>query len=126
GPRAILERSWRWSALAAVVGLIVFLAVNPFLWPDPIGRTRAMLAFRQQEMFGQRSLNEELAVPEGIGTRLLYLLRRSTLEEPWAPRRLGVPVEGILAVVGIGVVAARLVRGRRDGLLAGPEAMTGL
>jgi hypothetical protein len=124
-PRAVLERSWRWSALAAVIGLVVFLAVDPFLWPDPIGRTRAMLAFRQQEMFGQRTLNEELAVPEGIGTRLVFLLRRSALEEPWAARRYGVPLEGALATIGIGVAVARIVRGRRDGALVGPEATVG-
>jgi hypothetical protein len=125
GPSYVLERSWRWSALAAVVGLAVFLAVNPFLWPDPLGRTRAMLAFRQQEMFGQRTLNEELAVPEGVGTRLVFLLRRSALEEPWAAHRFGVPIEGTLAVVGIAVVGARIVRGLRGGSLAGPEAQVG-
>jgi hypothetical protein len=126
GPSSIFERSWRWSAVAAVVGLVVFLAVNPFLWPDPVGRTRAMLAFRQQEMFGQRTLNEELAVPDGVGTRLLFLLRRSAAEEPWAARRFGVPVEGALAAVGVALVIAKVVRGRREGALAGPAAQVGL
>jgi hypothetical protein len=123
GSPSVLARSWRWSALAAVVGLVVFLAVDPFLWPDPIGRTRAMLAFRQQEMFGQRTLNEELAVPEGTATRLLFLLRRSALEEPWAARRLGVPLEGALMAVGVVVLAARIACGRRAGALVGPEAI---
>jgi hypothetical protein len=126
GPCTILERSWRWSALAAVVGLVVFLAVDPFLWPDPVGRTRAMLAFRQQEMFGQRTLNEELAVPDGLTTRLAFLLRRSALDEPWAARRLGVPVEGMLMAVGVAVVAARVFRGRRVGSLVGAEAVLGV
>jgi len=121
----VLERSWRWSALAAVVGLVVFLAVNPLLWPDPVGRTRAMLAFRQQEMFGQRTLNEELAVPEGIATRLVFMLRRSAFDEPWAARRLGVPIEGVLMAIGVGVVAARIWQQRRAGALVGPEAVLG-
>jgi hypothetical protein len=125
GPRFVLERAWRWSALAAVVGLVVFLVVNPYLWPDPVGRTRAMLEFRQQEMFGQRTLNEDLAVPDGAVTRLAFLLRRSTLDEPWAARRLGLPVEGILAAVGLGVAAVRIVQGRRTGTLVGPEAVVG-
>ncbi|MGE3272086.1 MAG: hypothetical protein AB7P40_25250, partial [Chloroflexota bacterium] len=56
GPRAVLERAWRWSALGTVVGLLVFLAVNPFLWPNPLARTGMMLQFRQQEMLGQRTL----------------------------------------------------------------------
>jgi len=125
GAPAVLERSWRWSALAAVVGLVVFLAVNPLLWPDPVGRTRAMLAFRQQEMFGQRTLNEELAVPEGIATRLVFMLRRSAFDEPWAARRLGVPIEGVLMAIGVGVVAARIWQQRRAGALVGPEAVLG-
>jgi hypothetical protein len=125
GPRVTLERSWRWSALAAVVGLVVFLIVDPFLWPDPIGRTRAMLQFRQQEMFGQRALNEELAVPEGIATRVVFLLRRSAVDEPWAARRLGLPLEGVLMVVGAVVVAARIWRERRAGSLVDAEAVLG-
>jgi hypothetical protein len=126
GPRTVLEHAWRWSALAAVVGLVVFLAVNPFLWPDPVGRTRAMLAFRQQEMFGQRTLNEELAVPEGIATRLVFLLRRSVFDEPWAARRLGVPIEGVLMVVGVVVVAVRVWYGRWAGSLVSAEAVLGV
>ena len=54
--------------------------------------------FRQQEMFGQRTLNEELAVPEGIGTRLVFLLRRSV-----ARRAVG------------GASARRAARGRPGG-----------
>lgn len=125
GPRIVLERAWRWSALATVVGLAVFLLVNPLLWPDPVGRTRMMLEFRQQEMFGQRTLNEELAVPEGIMTRLGVLLYKSALDEPWAARRLGVPLEGVLMAVGAGVLAARVFRARQAGGLVGPEAMFG-
>ncbi len=125
GPVLALERSWRWSGLAAVVGLAVFLAVNPFLWPNPIDRTRAMLQFRQQEMFGQRTLNQELAVPEGIATRLGFLLYRSGFDEPWAARRLGIPVEGVLMAVGVAVAATRVVRARNRGGLLGPEATVG-
>ena len=123
GSRAVYEQSWRWSAVAAIVGFVAFLAVNPFLWPNPVGRVRAMLVFRQQEMFGQRTLNEDLAVPEGIAIRLPFLLKRSALEEPWAARRLGIPVEGVLAVVGLGTAIAAITRGRRLGALVGPEAL---
>ena len=120
-----LERSWRWSALAAVVGLVVFLIVDPFLWPDPIGRTRAMLQFRQQEMFGQRTLNEELAVPEGSGRAWssCCAARRSTSRG--RPVASGVPLEGVLMAVGAGVVAARIWRARRAGSLVGAEAVLG-
>jgi hypothetical protein len=125
GPVLALERSWRWSGLAFIVGVMVFLAVNPFLWPDPVDRIGAMIQFRQQEMFGQRALNQELAVPEGIVTRLGFLLYRSVFDEPWAARRLGVPIEGILMVVGGAVAATRVARTRNSGGLLGPEATAG-
>jgi hypothetical protein len=126
GSRCALAAAWRWSALAAVVGLVVFVAVNPFLWPNPFERIGMMLQFRQQEMFGQRTLNEELAVPEGIVTRLVFLLRRSALDEPWAARRLGVPIEAALAALGGGVTLVRIFRERRTGALVGPEAVVGV
>jgi len=126
GPRAILERAWRWSALGVVSGLAVFLAVNPFLWPDPVGRTGAMLQFRQQEMLGQRTLNEELAVPAGVVNRLWLVARRSTFDEPWSGHRLGLPVEAALALVGLVAVATRAVGGRRSGSLVGGDALFGV
>ena len=126
GPRPILERAWRWSALGAVVGLLVFLAVNPFLWPDPVGRTRAMLQFRQQEMLGQQTLNEELAVPPGVVNRLWLVTRRSTFDEPWFGHRQGLPVEAALAAVGAAVLLVRTVGGRRTGQLVSAEAVVGV
>ena len=85
-----------------------------------------MLAFRQQEMFGQRTLNEELAVPEGLATRLAFLLRRSAFDEPWAARRLGVPIEGVLMAVGVGVVVARgSGAGGAPARWSAPEAVLG-
>jgi hypothetical protein len=126
GSLRTLATAWRWSALAAVVGLVVFVAVDPFLWPNPVERIGMMLQFRQQEMFGQRTLNEELAVPEGIVTRVVYLLRRSALDEPWAARRFGVPFEGALAIVGVGMSFVRVIRVRRSGSLVGPGAVLGV
>jgi hypothetical protein len=123
GPGALLERAWRWSALGAVVGLVVFVAVNPFLWPDPVGRSRAMLDFRQQEMFGQRMLNQELAVPEDLPTRVGLLLRQTFVGEPWAARRLGVPLEAGLAAIGLGVLGWQVLGRRREGGLVGPHAV---
>jgi hypothetical protein len=123
GPRPLLERTWRWSALAAVVGLVVFLAVNPFLWPDPVGRTRAMLAFRQQEMFGQRTLNQELATPEDLPSRVGLLLRQTFVGEPWAARRRGMPLEALFAMVGLGALGWQVVKRHPEGGLVGPEAL---
>ncbi|MBA2449230.1 MAG: hypothetical protein H0V51_14515, partial [Chloroflexi bacterium] len=115
-------RSWRWAALAAAVGLVVFVAVNPFLWPDPLGRTAAMLEFRRQELFGQRALNAGDAVPEDPGERATLLLGRTFIGEAPLARWTGLPLDAPLAAVGAGLLAWRALRGRRDGGLVGPEA----
>ena len=115
-------RSWRWAALAAAVGLVVFVAVNPFLWPDPVGRTAAMLEFRRQELFGQRALNAGDAVPEDLGERATLLLWRSFVGEAPLARRTGLPLDAPLAAIGAGLLAWRALRGRREGGLVGPEA----
>jgi hypothetical protein len=70
-------------------------------------------------------LNEDLAVPEGIVTRLGFLLYRSGFDEPWAAHRLGIPIEGVLMAVGLAVAAKRVVRTRHRAGLLGPEAMAG-
>jgi hypothetical protein len=117
------DRSWRWAALAAVLSLVVFVAVNPFLWQDPVGRTLAMLRFRQQEMFGQRALNPELAVPEHLTTRVGLLLSEAFYERMPIGRRTGLPVEAVLATLGAGWLAWRALRAHDNGGLVGPEAL---
>jgi len=44
------------------VALAVFVAVFPYLWSDPVGRTRTLVEFRAQEMASQGSIWDELAV----------------------------------------------------------------
>jgi hypothetical protein len=113
-------RSWRWSALAAAAGVVVFVAVNPFLWPDPVGRTRAMFEFRRQELVGQRALNADDAVPEGLVERGTLLLRRTFITEAPLAARTGLPLDAVLAAVGAGVLGWRAVRTRRRPPLRGP------
>ena len=112
----------RWSALATVVGLLASVAVNPFLWPDPIGRTAAMLEFRRQELVGQRALNANDAVPESLAARATLLLERTFVGEAPFARRTGLPLDAALALVGAGVLARRAFRARGEGGLVGPEA----
>lgn len=48
---------------APLVALLTFVAVYPYLWPDPIDRTIALFTFRAQEMEAQGSDWPSLAVP---------------------------------------------------------------
>jgi hypothetical protein len=78
-----------WLGSATLIALATFVAVNPFMWPDPIARTSAMLRFRQQELVGQRALNVEDSVPESLGTRAALLLQRTFIGEAPIAKRLG-------------------------------------
>ena len=121
-PAPAAAGSWRWSALAVLVGLVTFVAVNPFLWPDPVGRTAAMLQFRRQELVGQRTLNAGDAVPEGVAARSVLLLERTFVSEAPLARRTGLPLDAGLALVGAAVLARRAYQARDDGGLVGPAA----
>lgn len=115
--------AWRGGALAAVFGVVVFVLVNPFLWPDPIGRSVAMLEFRRQELVGQRALNAGDAVPESLPTRALLLLERTFVTEAPLARRTGLPLDAVLAGVGTFGLGRRALRARREGGLVSREAL---
>jgi len=122
--RAAADQTWRWAALAAALSLVVFVGVNPFMWPNPVQRTLAMLQFRQQEVVGQRALNEELAVPDHLPTRVGLLLSETFVTQMPVARRTGVPLEAALAVVGTIALARRALATRDRGGLVGPAALT--
>ena len=61
------------SALLALYGLTIvvaaamtFVAVYPYLWPDPVARTRHLFAFRVAEMAAQASDWPVMAVPTRV------------------------------------------------------------
>ena len=65
GPRFWQYRDARLGLLLLVQPLIAFaafVAVSPFLWPDPIGRTYALFEFRRIEMVGQGTKWPSVAV----------------------------------------------------------------
>ncbi|MEE8475591.1 MAG: glycosyltransferase family 39 protein, partial [Myxococcota bacterium] len=101
------------NALAvAVLPLVVFTAVNPYLYPDPIGRTREILR-GWSEVKAQQSRDPRLA-PSVVSSRLegLALATKATVGQPhffhpllvWKPRPLwfdaGVGLVGLVALLG--------------------------
>ncbi|MDP8921745.1 MAG: glycosyltransferase family 39 protein [Chloroflexota bacterium] len=124
GARAVSDRTWRWAALAAILSLVVFVGVNPFLWPNPVQRTLAMLQFRQQEVVGQRALNEDLAVPDHLPTRVGLLLSETFVQQMPISRWTDVPLEAALVLIGAGALAWGALRSRDGGGLVGPAALT--
>jgi hypothetical protein len=69
GGRAGAGASWRadarlgWRLLPLpLIAAATFIAVFPYLWSDPIGRTSELVEFRTQEMANQGDIWENLAV----------------------------------------------------------------
>jgi 4-amino-4-deoxy-L-arabinose transferase-like glycosyltransferase len=58
-----------WAVLGLAIGsaaILTFVAVYPYLWPDPVTRTQHLFAFRTEEMSAQASDWPVMAVPNRI------------------------------------------------------------
>jgi hypothetical protein len=98
------------------VALLTFVATNPFLYRDPIGRTLLLFQNRQTEMAAQAEADPSRAVPD-LADRARLVWRNSLVEDTWTDARLHQPVEAVLAVVGLVWLAARAVRHPPEALL---------
>jgi hypothetical protein len=65
----------RTSVLLMLVAGIVFVIINPYLYPNPLGRTAVMIKFRYLEMEVQKISFPGSISPE-IGTRLMIVSQR--------------------------------------------------
>jgi hypothetical protein len=63
------------SALLLLGTAVVFVVVNPYLYSDPLGRTRAMFDHRLWEIQRQLSLYPETKI-SGAGNRIALIFRR--------------------------------------------------
>jgi len=117
-------RSWRrrsdvqaaravvgWTALAACIALAVFVAVNPYLWRDPLGGFAGMLEERRDEMAFQQDQWPEYAVT-GWAERPWLTVTGSLQVGPLAETPLAVLVNLPLLAVGLAALARRLRDGR--------------
>jgi hypothetical protein len=130
-----------WAAATGLLATAVWVLVNPFLWPDPVGRTWSMLAQQQAIMVEQ---GEQFGNPveEALPGRVLLVVRRSFVDnstpafdagrppgsEPLIrrtfselPTLLGISLELVLAGIGLVVLLRRGVAVWRAGQRHGPE-----
>jgi hypothetical protein len=110
------RRSLAWALGVVVVAFLVFVATNPFLYRDPLGRTLLLFQNRSTEMASQAEVDPSRAVPN-LSDRIRLVWRNSLVEDTWADSRLHLPIEEALAVVGVIWLAARAVRHRAEMLL---------
>jgi hypothetical protein len=102
-----------WAALVLVTAALLFVVSNPFLYPDPVGRTWLLFQNRQQEMAVQMR-DEPGRAHHDLGERVGLVWERSLFHETWGMSYPGWPVEATLALLGAGWLAARAAR-RRPG-----------
>lgn len=120
---------WRPLVWFGVVGLFcwgLFVAVNPFLWSDPLGRTAAMFRQRGYELLErqQRRIPQD-AVPNPLD-RPGLVLGHTLVNKTWANTTLGVPIDVPLAAVGSAVIGMMAWSDWRHARRIGPAAVFGL
>jgi hypothetical protein len=115
--------AWRWSMLAVLLSIVVMVAMNPFLYPNPPERLQQMFELRQQEMFGQAALSENEALPPGLGARLPVVAERTLVDLGTLRERLGPPLDLPLIVLGLLTLGYRLARSRGANGLLGPNGL---
>jgi hypothetical protein len=105
---------WIWPISVLVAAGVVFLVTNPFLWPDPVGRSWLLFENRRDEMTQQQKDVPSRAVFT-LDRRAALVWERSVYNDAFSPSRLRLPLESILTVVGavwLGIRALRPGRGR--------------
>jgi hypothetical protein len=131
-----------WCTATGLLAAAVWIVVNPFLWPDPVGRTWSMLEQQQSIMVEQ---GEQFGNPvtDALPGRLALLVRRTFVDnstpafdygappgsEPLSrrtfsdlPTVFGVSVELVLAAIGLAILGRRALAGLRSGERPGVEA----
>jgi hypothetical protein len=110
GPRlaGLSVRPLVWGCVAVAVCCAVFLALNPFLWRDPLGRSYALFEFRRAEMGAQQQSHPHDAVYD-LDDRVARVLARALVDHTWVNSTLGIPFDVPLAAIGLialGIMAA--------------------
>ena len=106
-----------WAIGVVAVAWLTFVITNPFLFPDPLGRSWLLFANRQTEMANQAAVDPSRAVPT-LAERAKLVWRNSLVEDTATESRTHRPIEAALAIVGFGWLLARAVR-----LRPGPESL---
>jgi hypothetical protein len=98
-----------WGAGLLLIAAVTFIAINPFLYRDPIGRAWLMLTDRQREMSWQADVDPSRAVTTAE-QRIKLVWRWSLNEDTWGDSRLRWPIEAPLAILGAVWLAVRALR----------------
>jgi hypothetical protein len=108
--------------VVAVAAFVTFVAVYPYLWSDPVGRTRHLFAFRAEEMANQAADWPVMAVPNRlealrrVGVNFTERFSLSGSVGLWLTRHPApLPIRLTEAIVPLGGIAIMAVLAARDG-----------
>lgn len=117
GPIHSGRRGVAWALAVVGVALLVFVAHNPYLYRDPLGRSALLFQNRQHEM-AQQAANDPPRAVTSLAASARLVWTHSLVEHTWSDGHLRWPLEAVLAVVGLVWLAARAIRPT-----PGPEAL---
>jgi hypothetical protein len=103
-----------------IVGFAVFVLANPYLWPDPIGRSRTIYDFRKGEMDSQASawpiasVDSPLEAFQRIGRRFNTDYSSSIRVQEWFAHTVSIefhpqPLDVIFMTAGVIVLIAIVI-----------------
>jgi hypothetical protein len=139
--RGVALRMFAWTFATGALATVVWVAVNPFLWPDPAGRTLSMLE-QQQSIMVEQGVQFGNPVDGGFVSRVGLLVYRTFVEtstpafDAGLPRGsepvigptffglwplLGVSIALALAAVGLAVLVRQATLAWRVNPRHGPE-----
>jgi 4-amino-4-deoxy-L-arabinose transferase-like glycosyltransferase len=110
-PNQRLRRIRAW-VISFVTAVLVFVLINPLLYPDPIGRTAMLFQFRAHEMGIQQAAWPDQMMPADIVARVGVIVTHVFVRFPsWeTPSDLPLDRLGLFAAVGFGLILARSFR----------------
>ena len=111
---------WIDAGLAAVV---IFVVVNPLLYPNPAMRTVMLFEHRREEMAQQAIGTPRLAIPDDVRVRAGTIFQRTFLDWGIFETRFGLPLDAPLAAIGLGAVVLATWRSIRRREALGPPAL---
>jgi hypothetical protein len=121
-PAGLSVRPLVCGCVAVAACFAVFVALNPFLWPDPVGRTVAQFEFRRDEMLGQQRRRPADAVHD-LTDRAERVLGNALVKQTSSRIFTGVPLDVPFAAVGLTWLAAVARREWLRGRQVGPAAL---
>jgi hypothetical protein len=115
----------RWPGLGpwldvALAAILIFIFVNPLLYPNPAVRTAFLFEHRRDEMEYQAAETPRLAVAPDLGVRSELMFRRTFLDNGTFQTWLGWPLDVPLFLIGLGVACLATWRALRRHDVLGP------